>query len=377
MIPYLGDFKAGSTVRYYWDTFVSAGGSVARTTAGTLRVYKDSSPTQRTSSSGVTDTAEFDGVTGSQLTSVDTSDNDAAGFFAAGHDYAVMLVGAVIDGQTVNKWLFCFSIENRNPPVDVTKWSGTAVGTPDTAGYPKVTIKDGTGAGEIDTSNGGVKVATFAAGAIDANAIATDAIDADALADDAVALVKAGLATEEKSDSILARIGAFTGTGVNTVLGFFLALMKKDAETPSDIGGTFDPGADSTQAIRDHGDTAWGVGGSVIPPTRFFQGPIGMTSEEASIDGRVTRYCGDPINLAVRLMLGTAPANIDGYELVARLLDSAGDEVEDVTATVTLGGNGEAIVEGTVPSTPGMLRLTVRLGDDGPRFGPVLIEAVA
>ncbi len=38
--------------------------------------------------------------------------------------------------------------------VDVTKWNGTTVATPDTAGYPKTTIKNGTGTGEIITSAG-------------------------------------------------------------------------------------------------------------------------------------------------------------------------------------------------------------------------------
>ena len=41
--------------------------------------------------------------------------------------------------------------------------------------------------------------------------------------------------------SILARLGAFTGTGLNTILGFFRALLRKDAAlTPSDVGGTYD-----------------------------------------------------------------------------------------------------------------------------------------
>jgi len=37
---------------------------------------------------------------------------------------------------------------------DTTTWNGTAVASPHTAGYPVVTIKDGTGTGEIDTSSG-------------------------------------------------------------------------------------------------------------------------------------------------------------------------------------------------------------------------------
>lgn len=39
---------------------------------------------------------------------------------------------------------------------NVTQWSGTSVVSPDTAGYPKVTIKSGTGAGELTLTSGKV-----------------------------------------------------------------------------------------------------------------------------------------------------------------------------------------------------------------------------
>lgn len=42
--------------------------------------------------------------------------------------------------------------------VSVTQWTGTAVASPDTAGFPKVTIKSGTGTGEISLSSGRVAV---------------------------------------------------------------------------------------------------------------------------------------------------------------------------------------------------------------------------
>lgn len=65
---------------------------------------------------------------------------------------------------------------------DVTAWNGTAIPGVDTAGYPKVTIKDGTGAGELDTASGRVSLAdgaiestTFATGAVTAAALDTDA----------------------------------------------------------------------------------------------------------------------------------------------------------------------------------------------------------
>ena len=46
------------------------------------------------------------------------------------------------------------------PEVNASHWSGTAVATPDTAGYPKVTVKSGTGTGELSLSSGAVKIQT-------------------------------------------------------------------------------------------------------------------------------------------------------------------------------------------------------------------------
>lgn len=46
--------------------------------------------------------------------------------------------------------------ENGDIKIDVQSWAGTAVASPDTAGYPKVTIKSGTGTGEISLSSGAV-----------------------------------------------------------------------------------------------------------------------------------------------------------------------------------------------------------------------------
>lgn len=125
--------------------------------------------------------------------------------------------------------------------VNVEEWNATSVPSEHTAGYPIVTIKDGTGTGEIDTNGGratadvtyiagsavnttsaqlGVNLVNIAgsavststaqlgvntvnaggtawnSGAITANTIATDAIDADALKADA---------SEQIADAILNR----------------------------------------------------------------------------------------------------------------------------------------------------------------------------
>jgi hypothetical protein len=90
--------------------------------------------------------------------------------------------------------------------------------------------------------------------AMDANVVTATAINADAItaakiAADVTTEIQSGLATAANLTTLLNRLGAFTGTGVNTVLGFLLALLRKDASTPSDIGGTYSPASDSLERL--------------------------------------------------------------------------------------------------------------------------------
>lgn len=62
---------------------------------------------------------------------------------------------------------------------------------------------------------------------------------------------------QSTTNTLSSKLGAFTGTGTNSVFGFIRALVRSDLTAPSDIGGTFDPFTDSIQAIRDRGDIAW------------------------------------------------------------------------------------------------------------------------
>lgn len=81
----------------------------------------------------------------------------------------------------------------------------------------------------------------------------------------AVTAIQAGLGTAASQTSILNKLGAITGSGVNTLLGYAQALARTDATLPSDFGGTFDPSTDSQQAIRDRGDAAWVTGSGSAP----------------------------------------------------------------------------------------------------------------
>jgi hypothetical protein len=141
--------------------------------------------------------------------------------------------------------------------------------------------------------------------------------------------------------SIGARIGAFTGSGVNTVLGFFKALMSKAAATPTDVGGTFDATADSTEAIRDQADAAWIPGGgggdglgtgprlvtlTVNDGTNLLQGVNASITEGATkhygptdVDG-VVQFGASATNLTYLVMLQK-----DGYTFSPTTLSVTGD----------------------------------------------------
>jgi hypothetical protein len=76
----------------------------------------------------------------------------------------------------------------------------------------------------------------------------------------AVGLASANLDTQLSALTTIAnRIGAFAGSGVNTVLGFLKAITNKAATLPTDIGGTYDPATDSLEALKDNGISAVSV----------------------------------------------------------------------------------------------------------------------
>lgn len=96
---------------------------------------------------------------------------------------------------------------------NVTQWSGTNIASPDTAGYPKVTIKDGTGAGEVDLDAGRMMITDGQAAAILGNDFdpSSDTVNIGAIDGSTTA------ATKLKTGSGLSVIGAAeTGTLTTT-----------------------------------------------------------------------------------------------------------------------------------------------------------------
>lgn len=99
--------------------------------------------------------------------------------------------------------------------------------------------------------------------ATDINNVYTDMAKDATVAKEATTAKESTLVTVKTDTStILNRIGAFAGSGINTILGFFKAVARDDATAPSDMGGTYDPNAHALEAIRKRGDTSWGAAGT-------------------------------------------------------------------------------------------------------------------
>ena len=157
--------------------------------------------------------------------------------------------------------------------------------------------------------------------AADVHAFQTDAITADALAASAVTKIQSGLATSANQTTILNRLGAFTGSGVNTVLGFLKAIMSKAASTPSDVGGTFAASTDAIEAIRDAqqagtGDASQATLEAVQDTVDAIAAAISGTSinviSRVADGGAITLYAGDDARVRSGTEIAVSISDVGG-----------------------------------------------------------------
>jgi len=117
MIPYLGDYVKDETIYVMFNTFTSDDPSASCTITNLINtdvhIHKNDGLTQRNNAAGITMSVNFDGITGSHMIKIDTSDDTVAGFWVAGADYFVRIEGTTVDGATINAVVSHFSIENR------------------------------------------------------------------------------------------------------------------------------------------------------------------------------------------------------------------------------------------------------------------------
>lgn len=118
MSGYVGDFAAGSVVRIPFNTNTSGGAPITLAGTPSLRVYKDSNPTESTT--GVSLTVDWDSLTGTHYGTIDTSTDGT--FYSAGSDFAVVIAAGTVNGTSVSGAIVgTFSIANR--------FSGTQLAT--------------------------------------------------------------------------------------------------------------------------------------------------------------------------------------------------------------------------------------------------------
>lgn len=146
----------------------------------------------------------------------------------------------------------------------------------------------------------------------------------------AVTAIQSGLATSANLTTLLNRVGAFTGSGVNTVLGFLRAMSNKAGAvvTPSDLSasGTFTNTTDSLEAVRD------ATGGSG-----------GATASEIADEVQTRTIARVTVVDAVTGAVGSVTGNVGG------------NVVGNVNGNV--GGN----IAGTVPDSAGTTTLLSRI----------------
>jgi len=156
---YLGSWKIDDYLTFAVNTHdPSTGAQTDADAAPAYRIYEDETDTPiLTGTMALLDDANTTGFYSErvQLT--------AANGLEKGKCYTVRIAAAV--GGVTGAVVHTFQIEAEvdaetvsatGVDADVKKWSGTSVATPDTAGYPKVTIKDGTGTRELDLDSGAV-----------------------------------------------------------------------------------------------------------------------------------------------------------------------------------------------------------------------------
>ncbi len=127
---YVGDYLEDATVYIMFNTFTSndpaASSTITNFINTDVHIHKDDGLTQRNNAAGITVSVNFDGITGSHMIKIDTSDDTVAAFWVTGADYFVRVEGATVDGGTLNVVVGHFSIENRFKEVDVTSLGGSA-----------------------------------------------------------------------------------------------------------------------------------------------------------------------------------------------------------------------------------------------------------
>jgi hypothetical protein len=183
-----------------WPFFFRTSGTLTGLAVGDIKIYKNGSVTQRTSTAGFTlldtDGIDFDGIPNVHGFSIDLSDNTDAGFYAVGSIYTIVLDSVLVDGNAKSFPVATFRImEQENPSgvpdVNLTHINGTAIPTPNVAGVLKVDVTHNNGTAivsaagrqEVNVTHVGGSTASQVGGLLNSNItqVSGDSVAADNL----------------------------------------------------------------------------------------------------------------------------------------------------------------------------------------------------
>lgn len=305
-MTYLGDFRVTKTIRKMWNSNAIAGESITRATNGTISVYKDGGTTQSTT--GVTDTEDFDSLTGVHLVAIDTSADGT--FYSAGSDFEVVLSAATIDGKTINATLFSFSLENRSHLMPTTDGRKLDVSAGGEAGVDWANI--GSPTTTVNLSGTTVKDATDVNADTDsllARITTTRAAYLDNLSGGAVALASGVNVTQISNDSTPADNlkDALTGIGGVTIT----------AALTGNITGNLSGSVGSVTG-NVGGNVTGTIGGLTAAALKDFFDTDSTTTYASAVAGSVVKEMVDNVAsgsgldaAGVRAAIGLASANLD------------------------------------------------------------------
>jgi len=150
-------------------------------------------------------------------------------------------------------------------------------------------------------------------------------------------LVSGEYATAANQTTILNRLGSFLGTGVDTVLGFLLAIMGKTATDPANVPTGYSAANHSNQTIRERVDATAGGGGS----TSLVVAPVAGTIPERSRKSILTLYVGEIRDNQIAIV----DASMNPVDLSARILKIVIDSPKtDVDVQIIL--DGDIVISG-------------------------------
>lgn len=265
--------------------------------------------------------------------------------------------------------------------VDAAQWLGTTIAAPDTAGYPKTTVKSGTGTGEVSLSSGLVTLAGVthtgaviptvtttgtATNVTTVNGLAADVITSSALAASAVTEIQSGLSTSaalSTAQTSLTTIEGYLDTEVAAILAAVdtevAAIKAKTDNLPtdpadaSDIAASFSTVNSTLSTIAAYIDTeiaailaavdteiaAIKAKTDNLPAAPAATGDIPTTANILA-SGDVDGYS---IEQTLKLLLAEAAGKLSGAATTTNTFRAADDSTARITATVDEDGNRTAI----------------------------------